>query len=446
MSLAISITGIVYTIATLAFGIITYRYYRLQREGTSAEKRILFLYFAFLTLICWTGAAAGSVFLRNPKGIFALLVASSLFVSFANALLIHLVFLRGGCRISPWWGSGILFVYGLVITIWTGLTTLHPVLEENGGLNWGMPVVIDLMGASVYFLATIPAIFLYIQQYRTTTDRVEKSETLFLILVFSLAALVVLTDFVVEPLLASPALLSEAILLLITVVGMLLYFWLNERSIRRSERQIRQSLQEREKLLQEVYHRTKNNMTVIISLLNMQNRELEQREISGVLKQVADRIHAMSLVHDQLYRSEDLSTINLDAYVQMLIHHLHSSLLQEPGRVRIDCEGEPILLGLPQAVPLGLVLNEILTNAFKHAFPAGRSGTIRVRIGADERESVAVEIGDNGVGLPPSLQGDENSMGRKLIRMLVEDQLQGRLEGKFDQGVQFSIAFPRQNP
>jgi PAS domain S-box-containing protein len=558
-----SFTGIVYTPITLVFVILAYRFYREYRSNATAVSRDIFLYFLSLALICFSGALAGTIFLSNRSGTTIMLVGSSLVLSFANAVLGHLFFIFKYPHKPAWWGFVPIFLYGLLVTVLTLLGPIDSHLEQSGGLDWGLPDYIDYLRASVYLIGTIPVGLVYLKKYQLAADRYEKSEDLFLLMVFGFALLVVITDFIIEPLLATGALLSEEILLLFAVIGMILYFWLNEKTLSQSEERldlavrgagiglwdwsiserevicnkrfaeimgytqkevspisleslkqmihqddldqarkllqkhltggsdifemeirvkhrgghwiwvadrgkvitwdsngkpvrmagthlditerkiaetsILESLKEKENLLQEVYHRTKNNMNVIISLLNMQERELEQREIVGVLQQVSDRIFSMSQVHELLYNSDNFSTVKLDEYIKTLINHLRASVGIDSRGVEINCECSPIDLELNQAVPLGLVLNEILTNCFKHAFPSA-AGRIDLMIQEIGKTGIQIKIRDNGIGFPAEVDpADSQTMGLKIIRMLIEDQLMGQLTIVTDVGVQYDI-------
>jgi two-component sensor histidine kinase len=211
---------------------------------------------------------------------------------------------------------------------------------------------------------------------------------------------------------------------------------------KQAEARLLMSLHEKENLLKEVYHRTKNNMMVIISLLNLQQQELDRRAIKDVLKQVANRIFSMSMVHQQLYQSKNIATIQLENYIRELVNHLRASLLKHPERVAINCQCESVQLGLQEAVTLGLVLNEILTNSFKHAFPDNRSGNVTLNVTQSESGLIQIDIKDDGVGLADIEQSStQQTMGRKLIQMLVEDQLFGDLTVESDEGVHYHLAF-----
>jgi|GEM_PF-2867674 len=201
------------------------------------------------------------------------------------------------------------------------------------------------------------------------------------------------------------------------------------------------ALQEKEVLLKEVYHRTKNNMNTIISLLNLQAYEQQSRPNDGVFQQLADRIYSMSMVHELLYQSENLSTINLNNYIQKLHAKLSYSLLPVPSAVKLALDGDEIQIGLEQAVPLGLALNEILTNALKHGFAGGRAGKIAIRLAQLDQGKVQLKIFNDGQ--PPETPIDIESadtLGLRLINILLRDQLGAEIEVTTAEGVSYQIS------
>lgn len=188
-----------------------------------------------------------------------------------------------------------------------------------------------------------------------------------------------------------------------------------------SAARLQATLAEKDVLLKEVYHRVKNNLQVISSLFNLQLRLLPEGQARTALKESADRVRAMALVHEKLYQSSDLSSIALDGYIQDLSRQLAAaSGLAERG-ISLTTELEPVEIGLELAVPLGLLLNELVSNSIKHGFPDGRPGNILIRLAhlsADAR-TVALEVRDNGVGLPPDIDVYASpSLGLKLVGTL----------------------------
>ncbi len=207
-----------------------------------------------------------------------------------------------------------------------------------------------------------------------------------------------------------------------------------------AQKKTKKALKEKEILLKEVYHRTKNNMNVVISLLNLQSSELKDMETKQVFKQIAGRIYSMSLVHEQLYGSDDLETIRLDHYLPKLVSHLKYSFANTPGQIMFNFDCEPIEIGLERAVPLGLALNEVITNAFKHSFPDGRKGNIDFNMKAVEADRILIEIRNDGVSLPEEINTEKpETLGLRLIHLLIAEQLKGEFSISSEDGVLYSL-------
>ncbi len=209
-----------------------------------------------------------------------------------------------------------------------------------------------------------------------------------------------------------------------------------------AEEKIALALREKEILFRELHHRTKNNMHVIISLLNLQKRELNLENVEGVLQLMANRIHSMALVHEQLYRSEDISTINLGNYLGELIRHIQISQRRGNEEAEIAMTKDEILLSLDQAVPLGLALNETITNIFKHAKPQGSTLKITVHLEQAENGEINIMVADNGQGLPEGFNlNTVSTLGLQLIRLLIENQLDGKVSVSSESGTLIKMSF-----
>ncbi len=205
------------------------------------------------------------------------------------------------------------------------------------------------------------------------------------------------------------------------------------------------SLQEKETLLKELYHRTKNNMQVINSLLQMQTSEEDNEHVHWVFQNMQNRIHAMSLVHEKLYTSHNLTSIDLKDYVEDLAHHLVASYRFPTHSIELELQIEPISLPLDLAIPIGLVLNELITNALKYAFPDSRDGQIWVSIRRSANQHIEMRVTDNGVGIPASaVARNARKMGLSTVFSIVEHQLQGRVRVISTPGAQWLIDFPEQ--
>jgi len=208
------------------------------------------------------------------------------------------------------------------------------------------------------------------------------------------------------------------------------------------EKTIESALKEKETLLREVYHRVKNNLQVITSLFNLQVRTLPEGEVRAVLKEGANRVRAMALVHEKLYKSENLSSIVLADYIRDLCHQLNVAVV-DARSIKIIHEVESIEIGLEKAIPLGLLLNELISNSLKHAFPKERKGEIKIKVYRDQSEpgTLVVEVLDNGVGFAEHL--DVQSMptlGLKLVTSLAA-QLDGVVSMETDRGARTILTF-----
>lgn len=207
------------------------------------------------------------------------------------------------------------------------------------------------------------------------------------------------------------------------------------------------ALEEKEALIREVNHRVKNNLQVLISMLRLQSQRDDRPEVSQALTDALQRIMAMSTVHESIYAAPSLAQIDLCDYVSDLVRELRSTF---PGGtpVAITVEVEAgILLDADRAVPCGLVLNELITNTVKHAFPGGKGGFVTVRGGRLADGRVRVTVRDNGTGMPEGFdwRGAE-SLGLTMIVGLVENQLDGDITLEAGPGVALSFTFQDVNP
>jgi PAS domain S-box-containing protein len=198
---------------------------------------------------------------------------------------------------------------------------------------------------------------------------------------------------------------------------------------RKMEDRINADLNEKKILLKEVHHRVKNNMQVIISLLNLQAARIEDPGVLALFNQSQNRIFSMALIHEMLYSSENISKVNFSNYLSRLAKQLLEVYGKEPPHVDIDIEPGTLELGIDQAVPCGLIVQEIVSNSFKHAFPNGWKGSPKIRIGlASNQNMFELTVGDNGIGLPDAHHLEKSrSLGMTLINLLGNDQLGGEI-------------------
>ena len=212
---------------------------------------------------------------------------------------------------------------------------------------------------------------------------------------------------------------------------------------READRQIKAALEEKTALLAEIHHRVKNNMAVIISLLSLQEKEIKNDEDRQKFRETQSRIRSMAMVHEILYHSDDLSRIPFGEYIRKLADHLSNSygLDQTSIGIKLDLADE-ITLNIEDAVPCGLLINELITNSIMHAFPDGRGGSITVSLSKGNNEmEVMVSVRDNGVGMPEGVSMDNiKSLGMQLIRSMSQ-QLGGVMELNTENGAGFVIRF-----
>lgn len=210
---------------------------------------------------------------------------------------------------------------------------------------------------------------------------------------------------------------------------------------KRTEEALRVSLREKEALLQEVHHRVKNNMQVISSLLNLQVRQTMDEDCRAILREGQSRIRSMSLVHEQLYQSQDLSNVDLAGYIRKLVANLFALYRPDATNIRMETELEDLRLDINSAIPFGLILNELLSNSLRHAFPEDRPGLIRIRLRRRPAGEVELRVEDDGVGLPEGLDYRRaESMGLQIINLLI-DQLDASLEVDGTKGTAVTLIF-----
>ena len=207
------------------------------------------------------------------------------------------------------------------------------------------------------------------------------------------------------------------------------------------EERLKGSLQEKEILLKEIHHRVKNNLQIITSLLQLQSFHLEDKSAAGVLEDLENRVLAIATVHEKLYQSESLMRIDVREYIQDLVEHLFYSYGPATGGIDLTIDVHNITCGIDTAVPLGLIVSELISNSLKHAFPNGRTGTIAISLNFEPGEKFELNISDNGIGMARDLQemGSE-TLGLSLVRSLT-DQLHAEVRFDRTQGTHYRFRF-----
>ncbi|MBN1223711.1 MAG: PAS domain S-box protein, partial [Candidatus Aminicenantes bacterium] len=210
------------------------------------------------------------------------------------------------------------------------------------------------------------------------------------------------------------------------------------------QNQLEESIKEKEFLLQEIHHRVKNNLQVISSILDLSSLRIEDSKAIGLIEDARSKIQTMAFIHSQLYRSERFDRIEMGEHIRELINYL-STVYGEGKKINSHVDIAGVHLSLTQAIPCALVLNELISNAFKHAFKRGAKGTIEVSMARSGPGMIAMSVKDDGVGIRQDLDiSKTNSLGLKLVRNLVEKQLKGKLKQKRAKYTEFVVEFPIQ--
>jgi PAS domain S-box-containing protein len=209
-----------------------------------------------------------------------------------------------------------------------------------------------------------------------------------------------------------------------------------------AEEKIRKSLEEKEVLLREIHHRVKNNMQIISSLLMLQSQNIEDKKYKDMFIDSQTRIYSMALIHEKLYQSESIAQINLKEYIDGIVSNIFESY-RVKGNTKIDINIENIPLKIDYAVPCGLIINELVTNSLKYAFPDERQGKIQIILKSDyTTNNIQLSISDDGIGIPKELDiRNTKSLGLHLVTALAERQLHGKIILNRDNGTEFQISF-----
>jgi PAS domain S-box-containing protein len=220
-----------------------------------------------------------------------------------------------------------------------------------------------------------------------------------------------------------------------------------EKALKLNIQKLEKMVFEKEALLREIHHRVKNNLQVVSSLLGLQIRSIDKKNntIIDLFKEAQDRIYSMSLIHEKLYQNNDFSKVNLVKYTEDLIQQLMISYNIQPNLIAVEKNIRCTSLDISVAVPLGLIINEVVSNIFKHAFPGGRSGKIKIHLGSKDSEFIELGIVDDGIGISNDIDFEKvNSFGLHLVYVLAKP-FNGILELKRngDHGTIFKFLIPK---
>jgi PAS domain S-box-containing protein len=209
-----------------------------------------------------------------------------------------------------------------------------------------------------------------------------------------------------------------------------------------AEKTIRASLKEKEVLLRELYHRTKNNMQVVSSLIGLKSASLKDKNMVNILHEMKNRIQTIALVHQKLYQSQNLSRVDLKEYITDLVNLLVYSYASDQDKITFTLDLENIKVLIDTAVPCGLIINELISNSFKHAFPGDRKGNISVKLKKLEEDTIELVISDNGIGIPEGYDLlEKNTLGMQVFYNIATEQLLGNVKIESKNGLTFIIHF-----
>lgn len=222
-----------------------------------------------------------------------------------------------------------------------------------------------------------------------------------------------------------------------------LYYDITSRKI--SEKKIKASLKEKNVLFSEIHHRVKNNMQVVVSLLSLQAEKISEKRIFDMFKESQSRIEAMAMVHEKMYLTSDLANIDFGEYVKSFVNSLAVSYGIGSDEITIHTNIKEITFDLDNAIPCALIINELVSNCLKYAFPDERTGEIRITLNEINEEEFELIVKDNGTGLPENFNFDDiTTLGLHLTKTIVEHQLDGKIEIDKTGGTGFHILFKRQ--
>jgi two-component sensor histidine kinase len=199
---------------------------------------------------------------------------------------------------------------------------------------------------------------------------------------------------------------------------------------------------ENELLLKEIHHRVKNNLEVVSSLLALQSAKMDDPNMQEAMLASQNRVQSMGILHQKLYQSEHLAFIEMKNYFQNLCENILDSY-NETNRIKVDIEMNEIELDVDTAVPVGLIVNELLTNSLKYAFPDGQLGQIKLSLKNLDKDNFQLKISDNGIGKMPNLKAKGTGFGSQLVSLLTR-QIEGEIVEHNHNGTEISIAFKRQ--
>ena len=211
---------------------------------------------------------------------------------------------------------------------------------------------------------------------------------------------------------------------------------------RQAEANTKSSLKEKELLLKEIQHRVKNNLQIINSLLDLQALSIRNKQAKVVFEECQNRIRSMALLYEKLYLSADLGNVQLRDYTQSIIDHLTQFYGPIARRVSVQLRCTDVSISLDCAIPCGLIINELVSNALKHGFPKDRRGRVKITIRPSRGQRLELIVSDDGIGLPDDIDSRLNqTLGLQLTKALALEQLHGRIKSKSANGTTWTVSF-----
>jgi two-component sensor histidine kinase len=209
---------------------------------------------------------------------------------------------------------------------------------------------------------------------------------------------------------------------------------------RRAETSLSESLDEKEVLLREIHHRVKNNLQVMSSLIRLQRRYVIDSPFQMILREMEGRVMSMALVHEKLYRSDSLAHLRICDYFSGILNHLLATHGVDDSKIKVHLDLDDALIDISQAVPLGFILTELVSNCLKHAFPGGKPGQVRVTFQQAENSRMVLSVSDDGIGLPEHVRVETpETLGLRLVQLFAR-QINAALEIKPNGGTGFSVS------
>ena len=206
------------------------------------------------------------------------------------------------------------------------------------------------------------------------------------------------------------------------------------------EEKLEKTLEEKDTLMKEIYHRVKNNLMVISSLLSLQSSYINDKVTQDIFKESQNRAKSMALIHERLYQSTDLKRIDFGDYIRKLSNDLYKTYVIDNSLIKLNVDVEDLMLDIDTSIPLGLIFNELVTNSLQHAFPKGKSGEINIKFHTQDDKYI-LEVNDNGIGFPTDIDyKNTKSLGLRLVTTLTK-QIDGKIECNNTSGTSFKIIF-----